>query len=695
MRRHYPLHAGRDLGISDDATLADVARVREVMDKDWTAAWRPRARLSVSQWAQERRVIAGDTGATSGRWRNDRAPYLVAIMDSLSDPSALRVTLKKCAQSGGTESWINWVGWTIDEDPVPTFIVFPNKKLAEDVNKERLLSELRATPEVAEKISPRPWDVKSLSVKCDRMRIRLAGANSDANLASWPQCRLIMDEFDKYPDPEGVADKAESRTITFKRRRILAISTPTLEDWGICKRFKEGDRRVWWVPCPACGAYQVLRFSMDSAESRGGVRWAGGLDANPAVVRQTAWYECEFCANPIGESRKGWMNRRGLWLPGGLVPGERLRTDDEETIRRAGLPHGHEHRWAPRVEGTAPASDHHSYHIHGCMTPWQTWGQIAAEFVEDGGDPKPTWVNEKLGEGWKQPGVRSEEGDLLRYATEHIPGEVRYTRGTVPPGALVLSMHMDVQLDCVFYEVVAWGERAARWLIDWGVIYCPNSKTDAREMFLRLPPEARSERDVVEKLQADPWLLVERQCRAQYPRLDTGEVETVRRAGIDCRYRKHEVFQFIRRMGPNVMATQGGGGKPMIAPYQLKVDEEHGLEALTINTFEWKNTTFAAMHRRPPTIGAWRWPTDLTRYYAMQMTSEELVEEDTADGKRRIWQKIERRGQNHWWDCAVSGYALAHYNGVEQLTAHAAQQIREAEAARKRAGGGGPGAGAR
>ena len=667
-------------------SLQDVARVRAMMDSDWAMAWKPRADMPLSVWAEEHRHISGKTGATSGRWRNDRAPYLSEVMDSLTAPGVHRVTVMKCAQSGGTETWINWLLWSIDLDPVPILVVFPNKDLAVEANKDRLLEEVRATPTTADKVSSRAWDVKGTSVRFQRMRLRLAGSNSDANLSSWPECRLIMDEFDKYPDPKGVASKAESRTITFKRARIMALSTPTDDDFGIAVRFREGDQRRWWVPCPQCGAFQVLHFAVDM-QSAGGVRWANGLDADPTEVERTAWYECEFCAAAITEGRKGWMNRRGLWLPAGRVPEERLPVDDPETVRRAALPHRHESRWTPAVRGHAPETNHHSYHIHGCMSPFLTWGKIARQFVENSGEPERAWVNEKLGEPWRRPGVSADADVILGYAQEVIPGEVQYLRGNVPPGALVLSMHMDVQLDSVFYEVVAWGEKRSRWLIDYGVVYCPQDTANERDVVIRLPPGLRESPDLVAGIRDDPWMLVERQCRAEYPRMDTGEVERIRSWGIDMRFRKKEVLDFVRRLGPGAMATYGGGGAQMLAPHALKTDEETGAVALAVNTFLWKNEAFARMHRRPPSAGAWRWPADLTKYYAAQVTSEELVEEDTAAGKKRVWEKRERHAQNHWWDCLYSGYALADYNGLDMLTMAEAARVKEREreaAARQR-----------
>ena len=48
---------------------------------------RPRESMSVDQWADRYRVLAGETSAEPGPWRTDRTPYLREIMDSLSPSS--------------------------------------------------------------------------------------------------------------------------------------------------------------------------------------------------------------------------------------------------------------------------------------------------------------------------------------------------------------------------------------------------------------------------------------------------------------------------------------------------------------------------------------------------------------------------------------------------------------------------------
>ena len=54
------------------------------------AAIAPRRSLTVSQWADEHRVLSGKQAGERGRWRTARNPILREIMDAMSASS--RVT---------------------------------------------------------------------------------------------------------------------------------------------------------------------------------------------------------------------------------------------------------------------------------------------------------------------------------------------------------------------------------------------------------------------------------------------------------------------------------------------------------------------------------------------------------------------------------------------------------------------------
>ena len=74
------------------------------------AQFKPRPKLTVSEWADAFRVLSRESCAEPGQWRTARTPYLRAIMDACSDPSIERIVLMKASQIGFTEVINNVVG---------------------------------------------------------------------------------------------------------------------------------------------------------------------------------------------------------------------------------------------------------------------------------------------------------------------------------------------------------------------------------------------------------------------------------------------------------------------------------------------------------------------------------------------------------------------------------------------------------
>ena len=101
------------------------------------AILQPSKRLTCSEYAEERVRLSSMTSSISGPWQHMYTPYLVEIMDSLSDFGTRQVTLVKCHQSGGSQAGMNWINWTIAQQPAPTLIVMPT----EADTKRRVKSE--------------------------------------------------------------------------------------------------------------------------------------------------------------------------------------------------------------------------------------------------------------------------------------------------------------------------------------------------------------------------------------------------------------------------------------------------------------------------------------------------------------------------------------------------------------------------
>jgi len=86
---------------------------------------------------------------------------------------------------------------------------------------------------------------------------------------------------------------------TFTRRKIFLVSTPTVHGISrIEKEFESSDKRYFFVPCPHCNHYQVLKWPQ--------IKWQ---DKNP----NTAHYVCIECNGKIENHQKTEMLARGEW----------------------------------------------------------------------------------------------------------------------------------------------------------------------------------------------------------------------------------------------------------------------------------------------------------------------------------------------------------------------------------------------
>ena len=170
----------------------------EVSSLDWWreayACLRPPSLLTVSEWADSRRMISPEFSAEPGQWSTARCEFMRAVMDAASPSNpARRVVLMKASQVGGTESLIlNTIGFTIDVDPRSILVVFPTVELAQGFSKERLEPMVASmdslSSKVAEVRSGAPGALSERSTLRSKTYpggvLNLVGANSVSGLSS-------------------------------------------------------------------------------------------------------------------------------------------------------------------------------------------------------------------------------------------------------------------------------------------------------------------------------------------------------------------------------------------------------------------------------------------------------------------------------------------------------------------------------
>jgi phage terminase large subunit GpA-like protein len=402
---------------------ADFDGASEIL-RAWRDGLMPDPLITVSQWADQHRMLSTKESAEPGRWRTNRTPYLREIMDCLSPTSPVeRVVVMKGAQVGGTELGLNWVGYAIHHAPGPMMIVWPTTEMAQRNSKHRIDPLIEESPVLREIIAPARSRDSGNTVLMKEFRggvLVMTGANSAVGLRSMPVRYLFLDEVDAYPlDVDGEGDAihlAEARTRTFARRKILLVSTPTSAGASIIEReYQDSDQRRYMLPCPHCGHRQWLRFEQ--------LRWERGRP-------ETAAYVCEACDTPIAEHHKAWMLEQGIW-------------QSHAQSKTAG------------------------FHLSSLYSPWRRWSQIAASWEKAAMSESKSvatikaFKNSELGEVWVEQGEAPDWQRLLERMEDY---------SGAPDGALLLTAGADVQKDRIEVSVWGWGRGRTAWLIEHRVL---------------------------------------------------------------------------------------------------------------------------------------------------------------------------------------------------------------------------------
>ena len=345
-------------------------------------------------------------------------------MDRFTDPLIEKIVLCFGAQLGKTETELNMIGYALDQTASPTMMVYPTDTIAKFASDKRVQPMIKSVKSISDK-----FDENSKLLELDFNNgnyMVLVGANSPSSLSSRSIKYLFFDEIDKYPAFAGKeADPiklATERTKTFVDKKIVMVSTPTVESGNIWQAFMSAnERRQYYVPCPHCGVSQTLKFKQ--------IKWPEEHNDNADMIRDTAYYECEHCGERIYDKHKMEMLRRGEW---------RAVNESQSKVRSV------------------------SYHLSSIYSPWVTFGDVAYEFKNSKGTPATlmNFINSWLAEPWKSSKTKSTQN--MEFTQSNYPC------GVVPDKAVLLIASVDVQLDHFWWEVRAYAPGVKSYLIDYG-----------------------------------------------------------------------------------------------------------------------------------------------------------------------------------------------------------------------------------
>ena len=367
----------------------------------------------------------------------------------------------------------------------------------------------------------------------------------------------------------------------------------------IYARYLLGDQRKYFVPCPDCHEMQVLEWK--------GVVWT---DIEVPVLQ--ACYACQHCGSIIHHDQKQWMLERGEWRP------------------------------------TVEAEDPHivSFHLPSLYSPFATWGERARNFVAAKGDPGKlqVWQNTTLAEPWEDKAAQKQDWQDV-YARRG-----GHQRGIVPAGGLALTAGVDVQLDRLECEVVAWGPEAESWSVDYAIIP-------------RTPGSPATWSELTDLLES------------RFPHASGGTLP-ISMLAIDSGNWKDEVYLWGNGR-PNVMVCKGSDSPDWAfrPSGQLEVKERHGSTRKLSGLLHLVGTWFlkdqlmrrlsidAAQIAEHDPRGVCHFPGDYGEEYFQQLCAEAfMLTKSKNGGKKRAWVKLQER--NEALDCRVLAMAASYRAGL-------------------------------
>lgn len=556
--------------------------------KDALSFLRPPEDLSVSDWAEKYRVLDSKTSAMPGPWRNDKTPYLTGIMDELRNYETEEIIFCKCTQVGGTEALQNMLGYVVQQDPSPSMVVYPTDTLAESVSVNRLQPMFNASPELRRRY--KATESSKAELQFDGMYLSLVGSNSPSQLASKAIRFLFLDEVDKYPgaskkeaDPISLA---RERTKTFANRKIYMTSTPTLKSGHIWQAMESADMvKHFFVPCPHCGEYIELKWKQ--------VRFPEKQDMSNADRAEFANYICQECGAIITDQHKPQMLRYGEW-----------RTVEQRT------------QFPRKV----------AFWINTLYSPFVRFSEIVKEFLRSKDDPEllQNFVNSWLAEPWEDTKLKT-SADLVLERQTDLPELI------IPDWAKLLTAGVDVQENCLYWTIRAWGNYLTSQNIAHGQVYSFGQ--------------------------------LEQVMNLQFERSDHGAPMIVALALIDSGDQTDAVYDFCARNSEWALPCKGSSN-PMMSHFKLskvnKADSAaYGMQLVLVDGGKYKDMIAGRMKRENGT-GSWMVYLGCDREYAEQVTAEHKVNVKTGGGRtRQEWKPKTSHADNHYLDTEVYAFAAA------------------------------------
>ena len=594
--------------------MTALANPRRIAHEALAAALRPPEAVDYLRFAEDNLTFPPGE-PRPGPWDRKSFIYFDEILRALGpDDPARIITLQASAQLGKTVLGGVFALGSVVMGRGTTMIVHPTLETAARYSRMKLTPLMRSIPAASALFPNRPRDAADAILFKERVdglgNLLISGANSAASLSQVTAPFVLQDDLSKWTPNEGgdPEAQADSRARAHEYAKIFKLSTPlVLPSCKISKDFLAGSQERPHVPCPHCAHMHVLE-------------WANFHPEQP----DSPFFICPQCGGVIEERHRSTMLSGFQWIAGN--PG------------------------AARM--------HRSFWLWSAYSVLQSWRRIAAEWVRAEGDPgaEQTFSTDTLGLAYQPKGDARPPAELAARAARS-----GYGRGEVPPGALILTLGVDVQLDRIEWQLIGHGEHYKKFVIDVGTI-----------------GKHISEPDCVRNLD----LLLQR----RWPNF-RGRQVGISMAAIDCGYSADDVHAYCQRHpAQRVIAVRGvaGDATPRIARVQRERNEKTGNvlkfsgRSFNVGVYQFKSSLYRDLAKDDPREkGYVAFPNNLPFSYFEELVSERRVAYKRQGVVAFRWEKTSERQANEAHDTAIYALAAGIKYGVNWISDQGWQKLRD------------------
>jgi phage terminase large subunit GpA-like protein len=614
--------------------------------------------LSPSVWAEENIIMPKPF---PGPLRYEKTPYTREIIDCFApDHPAREIAVMGAAQFGKTASIIiPVIGYIIANDPGNIIMTVGHEDLISEamdkidamLDSTGLRKMIKPTAQRAK--SQKTGDTNTIK-QFPNGYLKLSAAG---NPKIWRQVDYKFGLIDDYEAVKGnskvagnIRDLIEKRFTAYnKTRKILYVSSPELEEnSNIFEVYNLGDKRKFLVPCPCCGIYIHLQWSVEGKYGEmAGITWK--TDDENKLITDSVGYICQECHNFFTDQNKSEYVTKGYWEP----------TDKP---------------FKPEFYSYQMSS---FYSPHG-MSDWThyVYKWLECHPVGKPRDERKYQTFRNLDEGlpYRQTGENIDATQLQlntrSYEIGIIPEKMSENDGNGKIVLLTCAVDMggyihDGRLD---YEVLAWAESGSTYSILHGSIGT-------------FVPREDTQRFKADRLK---WTYEHNQQNSVWPELeqlltrifvtDSGRRMRIFMTALDCGHFTTQAYAYVDNSNCNVVGVKGDKeasyrrfgidlpffkhAKERKKLYILEVgqikDRLAELIRLKYDSGNDEAQPYGFMNYPSPSGGLYEYKNFFIHYEA----EHRVVESKDGEGIAAKWVKKSSSLQNHFWDVRVYNMAI-------------------------------------